>query len=432
MIAWAHSPPGSGSWPPRSPCPTPVQEAIKIGLVTALSGQPARAGEAITRGLAIAIDELSAKGGALGGRKLVLVRRGDETTPAKGVTAARELIFKERVAVLFGGLDTPVLLAIVPLVNQEKAPFMGPWAAGTPIANSGANPNYVVRVPAVDEIVNRAMLQYAQKTFNAWNRGMILVKNPWGESNEKGLMAALSAKGLNPASIEKFDANDVDVVPQLTRLRAAGADRLFMVGNVGPSAQVVESLDRMGWKVPIVSHWGPAGGRFTGLAGLVRPVRGEAAYDASPLGRLPAHRIVGARVVLVPEGRRVLPERSVLDNIGLGAFKRGGAAASEVEAMPTRFPRLRERLQNRAGLLSGGEQQMLGLAPAIVDELFRVLDALRRKDATILLVDQMVSLALADRAYVMETGRIVVGGAAAEIAADNALERAHLGGGIEA
>jgi branched-chain amino acid transport system substrate-binding protein len=96
---------------------------------------------------------------------------------------------------------------------------------------------------------------------------MILVNNPWGESNEKGLIAALTAKGMKPAGIEKFEANDVDVVPQLTRLKAAGADCLFMVGNVGPSAQVVKSLDRMGWKVPIVSHWGPAGGRFTELAG---------------------------------------------------------------------------------------------------------------------------------------------------------------------
>jgi len=244
----------------------PASADIKVGLVTALSGQSARAGEAITRGLTVAIDEINAKGGVLG-QKLVLVRRDDEATPAKGVIAARELIFKEKVAVLFGGLDTPVSLAIVPIANQEKVPFVGPWAAGTPITKNGANPNFVFRVSAVDEIVNKAMLQYAQKTFNAKNCGMILVNNPWGESNEKGLTAALSAKGLKAAGIEKFEANDVDVVPQLTRLKGAGADCLFMVGNVGPSAQVVKSLDRMGWKPPVVSHWGPAGGRFTELAG---------------------------------------------------------------------------------------------------------------------------------------------------------------------
>jgi branched-chain amino acid transport system substrate-binding protein len=242
------------------------QQTIKIGLVTALSGQSARAGEAITRGLAVAIDEINAKGGVLG-RKLELIRRDDEATPAKGVIAARELVFKEKVAVLFGGLDTPVSLAIVPIMNENKIPFMGPWAAGTPITKNGAKENYVFRVSAVDEIVNKAMLQYSQKTFNARSCGMILVNNPWGESNEKGLMAALAAKNMKPAGIEKFEGNDVDVVPQLTRLRNAGADCLFLVGNVGPSAQVVKSLDRMGWKPPIVSHWGPAGGRFTELAG---------------------------------------------------------------------------------------------------------------------------------------------------------------------
>src|SRR5258705_10438661 len=113
-----------------------AQEPIKIGLVTALSGQSARAGEAITRGLTIAIDEINASGGLLGGRKLVLVRRDDEANPQKGVTAARELIFNEKVAVLFGGLDTPVSMAIVPLMNAEKKPFVGPWAAGTPITKN--------------------------------------------------------------------------------------------------------------------------------------------------------------------------------------------------------------------------------------------------------------------------------------------------------
>jgi len=247
--------------------PAHAADTIKIGLITALSGQSARAGESLTRGMTIAIDEINAKGGLLGGRKLELVRRDDEGNPAKGVLAARELIYKEKVAVLFGGLDTPVSMAIVPIANQEKVPFMGPWAAGTPITHNGANPNFAFRVSAVDEVVDKAMLQYAQKAFNATRPGLILVNNPWGESNEKGIVAAMAAKGGKPVGVEKFEANDVDVVPQLGRLKAAGADVLLMVGNVGPSAQVVKSLDRMGWKVPVVSHWGPAGGRFTELAG---------------------------------------------------------------------------------------------------------------------------------------------------------------------
>jgi len=277
-------------------------EPIKVGLVTALSGQSALAGEAITRGLTVAIDEINAAGGLLGGRKVELVRRDDEGNPTKGVTAARELIYKEKVAVLFGGLDTPVSIAIVRMANQEKVPFMGPWAAGTPVTKNGANPNFAFRVSAVDEIVDKGMLSYAQKTFKASKPGMILVNNAWGESNEKGLQAALSAKGMQAVGVEKFEANDVDVVPQLTRLKMAGADVLFMVGNVGPSAQVVKSLDRMGWKVPIVSHWGPAGGRFTELAGpSARNVHFVQTYSffgkQSPVGE----KVIKALKVRYPE-----------------------------------------------------------------------------------------------------------------------------------
>src|SRR6185369_14076907 len=126
-------------------------QTIKIGLVTALSGQSARAGEALTRGLQVAIDELNAQGGVRVGnqsRKLELLRRDDESAPAKGVIAARELWFKEKVTVLFGGLDTPVALAIVPIANENKLPFMDPWAAGTPITKNGAKDNYVFRVSA--------------------------------------------------------------------------------------------------------------------------------------------------------------------------------------------------------------------------------------------------------------------------------------------
>lgn len=241
-------------------------DTIKIGLIASLSGASAKSGEAITRGLTIAIDEINEAGGLLG-KQVELLRRDDENNPGKGIVAARELIQREKVVVLFGGLQTPVSLAIVPFVNQIKVPFMGPWAAGTPITKNGANPNFVFRVSAVDEMVDIALVERAVKVHGAKKPGMILINNPWGELNEKGLLAALKAKGMENAGIEKIEQSDIDVVPQLTRLQQAGADTLFMVANVGPSAQVMKSLERMGWNVPIVSHWGPAGGRFSELGG---------------------------------------------------------------------------------------------------------------------------------------------------------------------
>ena len=243
-----------------------ANDTIKIGFIGSLSGPSAKSGEAITRGLTIAIEEINAAGGVLG-KKIELLRRDDERNPGKGLIAARELIQKEKVAVLFGGLQTPVSLAIVPFVNKIKVPFMGPWAAGTPVTKNGAKENYVFRVSAVDELVDIALVARAMKVHGAKKPGMVLINNPWGESNEKGLKAALKAKGLPYAGIEIIEGSVVDVVPQLTRLKAAGADTLFMVANVGPSAQVIKSLTRMKWDVPVVSHWGPAGGRFSELAG---------------------------------------------------------------------------------------------------------------------------------------------------------------------
>ena len=244
-----------------------AQESVKIGLVAALSGNSALSGEAITRGLTIAIDEVNARGGVLGGRKLVLVRRDDESNPAKGQLAARELIEKENVVIVFGGIDTPVSAAMVNVMQELKHPYMGVWAAGTGITHNGKNPNYMFRVSAVDERVDLAMLKYAQKAYATKKPGAILVNNPWGESNQKGLEKAAIELSLPLAGIEKFGANDVDITPQLVRLKAAGADSLVLVGNAAPAAQVMKSLDRMGWAVPVVSHWGISGGRFNELAG---------------------------------------------------------------------------------------------------------------------------------------------------------------------
>ncbi|MGI9302150.1 MAG: ABC transporter substrate-binding protein [Gammaproteobacteria bacterium] len=243
-------------------------ETVKIGHVAALSGASAQSGEAITRGLTIAIDEVNAAGGILGGRQIELIQRDDESKPPKGLIAARELIFKEKVAAFLGGIDSPVSLAIVPLTNKEKVPFMGVWAAATPITRNGAEPNYVFRVSAVDALVDIKLLKYANEKLGAKKAGLMLINNPWGESNEKGLVAAdADNPNIEIVGIEKFESNDVDMVPQLTRLKDKGADAIVLVVNAPPGAQMMKSRERMGWDAPVVSHWGISGGRFPELAG---------------------------------------------------------------------------------------------------------------------------------------------------------------------
>jgi len=187
------------------------------------------------------------------------------------------------------------------------------------------------------------------------------------------------------------------------------------------------------------------------LSGLLRPVSGTIRLAGAQVQRLEPHRIAAAGLVLVPEGRQVFSELTVRDNLVLGAYARGGRSTDDdINAMLVRFPKLRERLHARAGLLSGGEQQMLaiarglmarpgmllldepslGLAPAVIDELFKVIAELRDSGITLLLVDQMATqiLAAADRGYVLESGAIVRADTAAALRQDPALEAAYLGG----
>jgi branched-chain amino acid transport system ATP-binding protein len=186
------------------------------------------------------------------------------------------------------------------------------------------------------------------------------------------------------------------------------------------------------------------------ITGLLRPVTGTIVLNDKRVESLSAHRIAASGVALVPEGRQVFPELSVIDNMLLGAYSRSKVdREAEIAALLDRFPRLRDRIASRAGLLSGGEQQMLaiarglmakprillldepslGLAPAMINELFDMLAELRDDGVTILLVDQMAALALtvADRGYVLESGRIVRDDTAEALIHDPALEAAYLG-----
>ena len=190
---------------------------------------------------------------------------------------------------------------------------------------------------------------------------------------------------------------------------------------------------------------------MSALCGLNRPVGGAVLFLGHRIEAFSTSRIVGEGLVLVPEGRQVFPELSVIDNIRLGAYARGGTdAETTTERMLDRFPLLKPRRHQRAGLLSGGEQQMLaiarglmarpavlmldepslGLAPMLVEGLYDLLAELRDEGTTILLVDQMAALALsvADRAYVLQSGTIRQKGRAAELRADPAVAQAYLGG----
>ena len=243
------------------------KEPVKIGLTAAVTGGSAASGEAIKRGLEIAIAEVNAKGGVLNGRPLQLIVRDDEGQPAKGVTIARELVEREKVAAVFGGLHTPVALAQVAVWHELRTPYMGAWAAGTNITRNGQSPNYVFRVSANDDDADKFLTRYATEVLQKGKPGLLLENTSWGQSNEAGLSKWLGQKGIKAVGVEKFNWGDPDMSPQLLRLKNAGADHVVLVANAPEGAQVVKSRAKIGWEIPMVSHWGISGGRFAELTG---------------------------------------------------------------------------------------------------------------------------------------------------------------------
>lgn len=188
------------------------------------------------------------------------------------------------------------------------------------------------------------------------------------------------------------------------------------------------------------------------ISGLLKPRNGNIEFDHIPINGIKPHLLVGRGLAQVPEGRRIFTSLSVQDNIALGAYTRKDKAevARDLDALLEKFPRLKERRRQPAGTLSGGEQQMLaivralmskprlllldepsmGLAPILVHEIFSILRGLRDEGVTLLLVEQnaQMALLLADRAYVLETGRIVMDGKAKTLLDDERIKEAYLGG----
>jgi len=186
------------------------------------------------------------------------------------------------------------------------------------------------------------------------------------------------------------------------------------------------------------------------VCGFLPPTAGTVQFDGRDITRARATAIVAAGLIQVPEGRRVFPNLSVAENLELGCYRRGSARrAANLERVYALFPRLKERVAQRAGTLSGGEQQMLaigrgmmgeprllildepslGLSPLLVEEMFALIRRLHDEGLAILLVEQNVgqSLEIADRAYVLENGAVVFAGTPGELLANGQLKRAYLG-----
>ena len=185
------------------------------------------------------------------------------------------------------------------------------------------------------------------------------------------------------------------------------------------------------------------------IAGLLKPRSGQITFKGTVLNGTPANKIVPLGLSLCPEGRRIFQQMTVRENLEMGGFTRRDDISGSMEEMFTRFPRLKEREKQIAGTLSGGEQQMLamaralmckprvlmldepsmGLAPILVEQIFDIIQELNKAGTTILLVEQnaQMALSIAHRAYVLETGRITMSGPAEELLHNDDVRKAYLG-----
>ena len=218
----------------------------------------------------------------------------------------------------------------------------------------------------------------------------------------------------------------------------------------------IEAVKGISFEVPegeIVTLIGANGaGKSTTLraiAGLVKPADGRIHLQAEDITGLPPNRIVTRGITLVPEGRRVFANLTVLENLKIGAYLRNDSLEEDIRWVYELFPRLQERSWQAAGTLSGGEQQMLavgralmsrpklmmmdepslGLAPLVVKEIFEIIKEINRQGVTILLIEQNANMALhtAHTAYVLETGRLTLSGTGQDLLKNEAVKKAYLG-----
>lgn len=239
---------------------------IIIGLDADMSSGAAQSGEAIRRGILVAVDEINANGGVLG-RPLKLMIKDHRGNPARGIDNIKDFAEVKDLVAVVGGIHTPVALAELATIHRNQLIYLGPWAAGTPIVANNYNPNFVFRVSVRDEHAGGFLIGAAHKR-GFKKPGLLLWRTGWGRSNEKAMTAALQQLEMPLPPIEWFNSSERDVTPQINALVDSGADVIMLVSNPVDGVVIVGNVEQMAddKRLPIISHWGITGGDFFGQA----------------------------------------------------------------------------------------------------------------------------------------------------------------------
>jgi len=241
--------------------------AIRIGLDADMSSASAESGEAIRRGMVVAVDEINEKGG-INGHKLEIVVRDHRGNPARGIDNINEFAADKSIVAVMGGLHTPVAMAELETIHKNDMLYLVPWAAGTKVIDNGFKPNNVFRVSVRDEYAGQFLTKMAaNKEYK--KLGLLLEQTGWGRSNEKAIGDAAQKIGVEIAGVEWISWGAKSAETQIKNLTEKGADVIMLVANANEGAVVVKNITAMNkdMRLPIISHWGITGGRFAKLVG---------------------------------------------------------------------------------------------------------------------------------------------------------------------
>ncbi|MEO1524170.1 MAG: ABC transporter substrate-binding protein [Planctomycetota bacterium] len=239
-----------------------VENSIVIGLDADMTSGSARSGEAIRRGLELAIRQINEEGGLLG-RPVELIVRDNRGNPDRGLGNLKAFSQTRDLLGVFGGKHTPVAMRELEFVHQNEMLYFSPWAAGTKIVDNGYSPNHVFRVSVRDEYAGGFL------TRKAIERGgrkiaLVLEQTAWGRSNESAMLTAFTEEGIEPVSVEWIHWGNNDLKAPVERLVALDCDTILFVGNPLEGVSLVRAVASLpaDERPVIISHWGISGGVF--------------------------------------------------------------------------------------------------------------------------------------------------------------------------
>jgi branched-chain amino acid transport system substrate-binding protein len=249
---------------------TSSRPPVLVGLDAEFGYARSTSAEAIRQGMQIAIEEINAAGGVLGGRPLALVERANHSVPARSIENVKEMAAMPDLVAVFCGRFSPTVLEVLPTIHDAGLPLLAPWSAADAIVDNGRSPNFVFRLSLRDSWAVRSLLRDVQAR-GLRRVGMLLLNTSWGRSSLKAAEAQVLESGgrLRIVATRWFNWNDASFLDAYQDLRRDGAEAIVLVANANEAAILVREVASLppGERLPILSHWGITGGELPELAG---------------------------------------------------------------------------------------------------------------------------------------------------------------------